>query len=509
MSDTIQLDRRPLLGPPRSPWLIAGATGGGLLLTAGTATAAAWAGVTQDVRLPRWFGPWPVREPGALQGWVVLGLVLLAGLCALWTWLTASVLRPSDRRELWQGLRLRTVAAMAAVWALPFALSGPVGSLDVQSYAAIGRLAAVGLDPYRMGPAALGDRFAVAVDPLWRATPTPYGPLQVQLLHALSLVAGHHVGPAVLLIRATGVLALAAALWFMLRAAAPADRLPVLVLTALNPVVLVHLVSGAHLDVLVGLLAVLVVVCTRQGRPGLAMALAVVATAFKLPGSVLVAYVLLDVLRRTPGPLRSRALTPVIASGLAVSAAVAAICPDPFGWVRALGIPGVVRNGSAPSTWTAYAAGALTGHLSGPGLDLAFTLGRTAMGMLGVGVVVTLLWSATSGSTRQAFRGVGWALIALAATGPAFYPWYLAWGLFAAAVGSGPRGRFAVAGLSVAACVAAALSEGWAVFGVWLVLLVGTLFFWLWIGRDHLARRSADEKSLPDAGSAHVIPVWM
>jgi hypothetical protein len=509
MSDTRQLDQRLLLSPPRSPRLVVAITAGGLLLTTGTAVAAACAGVTEDVRLPGWLGPWPLRQPGALHGWVVLGLVLVAGLCALWTWLTATVLRLPALRDAWQGLRLRTVAVMAAVWALPFALSGPVGSLDVQSYAAIGRLAAVGLDPYRMGPAALGDRFAVAVDPLWRATPTPYGPLQVQLLRALCLVTGHHVGPAVLLIRAISILALGAAVWFMLRAAGPADRLSALVLTALNPVVLVHLVSGAHLDVLVGLLAVLVVTCTRQGRPGLAMALAVVATAFKLPGSVLVAFVLLDVVRRTPGPFRSRALTPVIASGLAVSAAVVAICPDPFGWVHALGVPGLVRNGAAPSTWMAYAAGALTGHLSGPGLDLAFTVGRTAMGMLGVGVVVTLLWSATSGSTRQAFRGVGWALIALAATGPAFYPWYLAWGLFATAVGSGARGRFALAGLSVAACVAAALSEGWVVFAVWLVLLVGTLWFWLWTGRDHLARRSAVEKPLPDAGSAHVIPVWM
>jgi hypothetical protein len=61
----------------------------------------------------------------------------------------------------------------------------------------------------------------------------------------------------------------------------------------------------------------------------------------------------------------------------------------------------------------------------------------------------------------------------------------------------------------VAACVAAALSGGWVVFVVWLVLLVGTLWFWLWVGRDHLARRRAAEKSLPETGSARVIPVWM
>ena len=509
MPNTPRLDNRALLSARRSRRLVVAVTAVGLLLSTGTAVAAAYAGFAQDVSLPSWFGPWPWRQPGALQGWVVLGLVLIVGLCALWTWFTATVDHLPAVRGSWQRLRLRTVALIAAVWALPFVLGGPVGSLDVQSYAAIGRLAAVGLDPYRVGPTALGGRFAAGVAPRWRATPTPYGPLQVQLLRALSLVTGRHVGQSVLLIRAVSILALGAALWFTLRVAEPADRLPALVLTALNPVVLVHIVSGAHLDVLVGLLAVLVVACTRGGRPGLAMALAIVATALKLPGSVLVAFVVLDVVRRTPGPLRARTLRPVLASGLAASAVVVAICPDPFGWVRALGVPGIVRDGAAPSTWAAYAAGALTGHLAGPELDLAFTLGRTAMGMLGVGVVVTLLWRATSGSTRQAFRGVGWALIAVAATGPAFYPWYLVWGLFAAAVGSGARGRFAVVGLSTASCVAAALGQGSVVFAVWSVLLVGTVWFWLWTGRDHLARRSAVEKSGPDTGSATGVPVWM
>lgn len=507
MSDTRPLGDSPLRTPLGSRRLIVTLAAAGLVLATGLAIAAAYAGVTQEVRLPGWLGPWPWRRSGALHGWVVLGLLLLAGLCALWTWFAATAFWLPALRDARHGLRLRVVAGVGAVWALPFVLSGPIGSLDVQSYAAIGRLASVGLNPYLVGPAALGDRFAAAVDPLWRSTPTPYGPLQVQLLRGLSLLGGPDVGPTVLLIRAVAVLALVAAVWLTLRAAEPAERLPALVLTALNPVVLVHIVSGAHLDILVGLLAVLVVMCARGGRPGLAMALAVVATAFKLPGAVLMAFVLLDVVRRTPGPLRARALRPLVAYGSAAMAAVVALCPDPFGWVRALGVPGIVRNGSAPSTWTAYAAGALTGRLSGPELDLAFTLGRTAMGMLGVGVVLTLLWSATSGSTRVAFRGVGWALIALAATGPAFYPWYLTWGLFATAVGSGARGRFAVVGLSVASCVAAALAEGWAVFAVWLALLVATMGFWSWVGRDHLARRSAVEKSLPATGSPTVVPV--
>lgn len=508
MADTHRLGDRALLDPPRGRRLVVAITAAGLLLTTGTTVAAAYAGVSQDVSLPGWFGPWPWRQPSALHGWVVLGLVLLAAFCALWTWLTAAVLPLTAGRCRWHRLRLRTVALISCLWALPFVLSGPVGSLDVQSYAAIGRLAALGFDPYQVGPAALGDRFAYAVDPLWRFTPTPYGPLQVQLLRALSLVTDRGVGPAVLLIRAVSILALCVAVWFALRVTAPAERLPVLTLIALNPIVLVHIVSGAHLDVVVGLLVILVVACTRGGRPGLAMALAVAATALKLPGAVLVAFVLLDVVRRTSGPLRARALRAVLASGLAMAAAVAAICPDPLGWIGALGVPGIVRNGAAPSTWMAYAAGALTGHVAGPELDLAFTVGRTTTAMLGAAIVATLLWRATSGSTREAFRGVGWALIALAATGPACYPWYLTWGLFAVVVGSGTRGRFAIVGLSTASCIAAALGQGWVVFAVWSLLFVGAaaFWFWLWTRRGLPARRNTPEESLPHPGKAIVTP---
>src|SRR5690349_1324454 len=90
MSDTLQRDDRRLLSPPGSHWGVAAITVGGLLMAAGTAVAAACAGVTQDVSLPRWFGPWPSRRPDALHGWVVLGLAMVAGLCALWTWLNAT-----------------------------------------------------------------------------------------------------------------------------------------------------------------------------------------------------------------------------------------------------------------------------------------------------------------------------------------------------------------------------------------------------------------------------------
>jgi hypothetical protein len=46
------------------------------------------------------------------------------------------------------------------------------------------------------------------------------------------------------------------------------------------------------------------------------------------------------------------------------------------------------------------------------------------------------------------------------------------------------------------------------VFAVWLVLLVGTVWFWVWTGGDHLARhRGAVDKPLSDTESATGVPV--
>jgi hypothetical protein len=489
MSDTLVLQSAPNRVGQGRDVLIRSIGIGGLLLTTGTAAASAYAGVTQHVTLPDWWGPWPWRQPGALDWFVVVGLVLLGTLCGIWAWLATTMLRRPANAVRTAPLRVRTVAAIGAAWALPLAVFGPIGSLDVNSYAAIGRLAALGFDPYRATTGLLGDSFSEAVDPLWRWTPTPYGPLQVQLLRGLSLIAGDGVGLSVLLIRAAAVLALVAALVLMLRVVRPTDRATVLVVTALNPVVLIHVVSGAHLDVLVGLLALVVVGLARRGHHGWAMSFAVVACAIKLPGAVLVGFVLLDALRRVPAPDRARALLPAVGSGLAVLIAIVAFCRNPFGWIPALPVPGIVHNGAAPSTWASYVAALLTGQLSGPGLDFAFTVGRMATGIVGAGAVLVLLWGATAGSSRQAFRGVGWALVALAVTGPALYPWYLTWGLFAAAIGSGPRGRIVLVGLSSATCLAAALGQGWVVFGAWLVIMLGVLGFTAWIARHQFPGR--------------------
>lgn len=490
----------------RTPgWLVLAVVG--TAVTLGAAYTAAHAGVPQSVTLPHWWGPWPKRMPGQLTGWVAGGILLLGALCALWTWLAAPLVAP-DRLPrgfavLGNRLRLRTLGLLAAAWSLPLVVTAPLGSLDVQSYAAVGRLAASGLDPYRVSPSWLDNAFGAAVDPLWRWTPTPYGPLQVAIFRGLAMLGGHDVRLAVLLLRTVAVLGVLAAVALALRAAPARARVAVLVVTALNPVVLIHTVSGAHFDVLIGMLALLAVVLTRQGRPGLAMAVAVVACGLKLPGAVLVAFVFLDVLRRTPGPERAKVLLRTLGAGIAVTAAVVAVFPDPFGWVPALRVPGIVRNGAAPSTWAAYLVSALSGDMSPHGMDGAFTIGRTATGLVGVVLVVALLWRATSGTKLAAFHGLGWALIALALSGPSLYPWYLTWGLFAAAVGSGPRGRLALIGLGSATCLFSAMSPGLLPTITWSAVTVAVLGFTGWVARRMITHRddpgsgADDDRQLP------------
>lgn len=446
---------------PTSTFALVGA--GGAALVVALAVAASYAGVRQAVDLPEWWGPWPSGE-GARPGWGAAAVAVIAALCVVWVHLARTWLR-GDRPLP----RLRTTGLVALAWMAPLSLTGPIGSLDVQSYAAVGRLAEVGMNPYHFGPNFLHGPYAAAVSPEWLYTPTPYGPLQVALLREIAVAAGNHVGLAVLLIRGVAMLGLAGAVVLALRATQSRERSVVLLLVALNPLVLIHIVSGAHLDVIVGAVAVLVVLLVRTGRATAAMVLAVVACMIKMPGLLLVGYVALDVIRRTDRSAMRARLAQVLGAGALTMAAVASVVPDAFGWIGALTVPGTVRSGLAPSTWLAWLIAGSTGMTDAHGLDIATVIGRVLVAAAGAALAARLLWHATDGPERAAYLGVGWALVALAFAGPTTYPWYLTWGLFAAAVGSRLRGRLVLLALSVAY----ALLGGYAGGRVGVVTMIG------------------------------------
>lgn len=402
----------------------------------------------------------PAFVPPAAQR--AVGLGILAGsavLVAGWAWLAARAGR----------VRLRVAAVAAGAWAVPLAVGPPLLSRDVFSYAAVGRLAVAGLDPYLVGPAALGGgSFLSAVDPLWRETPTPYGPVTVALLHGAAVVGSGSVLGTVLALRVAAVLTVLAAVAAAVSVAAPRERTTVLVLTAMSPVVLLHLVSGTHLDAAIGAGAIGVVVLTVRGRPLPAVVLAVAFGMVKAPAFLLVGFVLLAAVRHAPPGRRLRTAARLTAAGAAALAVCWAVLPDAFGWLGALDVPAMARRPQAPSAWL----GSLVQALSGGSLSEAAATGAARAATLGAGALVALALlvrgTARPGDRRAALRGVGWGLVVLALSGPVLYGWYLAWGTFALVAGGRARDRAVLAVVSVAVLVLGLPGGGPGVVGVQL-----------------------------------------
>ncbi len=127
----------------------------------------------------------------------------------------------------------------------------PLFSRDVYSYLAQSEIVRRGFDPYALGPAeALGvaDPFTSGVSNMWRDTPAPYGPLFLGIGSWLTGIAGTNVAVGVLLQRLVALVGFGLIVWALPRLARRCGVAPgtALWLGAANPLVLFHLVAGAH-----------------------------------------------------------------------------------------------------------------------------------------------------------------------------------------------------------------------------------------------------------------------
>ncbi|HET6794194.1 MAG TPA: polyprenol phosphomannose-dependent alpha 1,6 mannosyltransferase MptB, partial [Acidimicrobiales bacterium] len=140
----------------RTPWLW-GALG--FLGSTGLAVAGVGVGAVPDLHQRSWGAAVPVVGGRSLC--LPLFYCSLAVLVAAWVGVgrraRARLLRPG---EAW---------SLLVVWALPLFLGPPLFSRDLYSYVAQGTLAHVGLDPYSVGPSALGPgHLLTSVAPTWR-----------------------------------------------------------------------------------------------------------------------------------------------------------------------------------------------------------------------------------------------------------------------------------------------------------------------------------------------------
>ena len=304
----------------------------------------------------------------------------------------------------------------------------------------------------RKGPASLGedDPVLAPVDPLYHDTPVVYGPVFVFASANIAKVTGDGVIAAVLAYRLMAVVGLVIAAVAVHDLARGLGRDPVdaLVLGFANPLVLLHLVSGAHNEAM--MLAFLVTGVAVGRRPSLrfvGMALCAMAAAIKLPAILAVAFIgwpwVLEAER-----LRTRLLRIAAASGLAfvVIALAGRLTGWGWGWVDAI-----------TSTEPVDAYLSLTRVMGGgialvTGLDLGsvLTVARLAGLLLAGGATLLLLFR----GHRSWPLALAWSLLIWAILHPTTQPWYLTWGIMLLAASSaGERNRTFVTGCAVAAFV--------------------------------------------------------
>jgi hypothetical protein len=356
---------------------------------------------------------------------VVLGWGGLALLMRVW-------LRLVEVLKLHPGAPLRSLWWIFAMWAAPMLIAPPLFSRDVFSYAAQGEMTSYHLSPYLLGPFSLGSSpYVNPVDPLWGNAPAPYGPFFLFLDGSIDRLARHNqlatvVGLRVLELLAVvaigcGVTALARCLG--------RDRGEAFALCALNPIVLITLIDGAHNDALMAAFLVWGVVLALRRRLVWALVLCSCAAAVKAPAALGLAFIAWTWLG-SRASVRER-LRP-IAISVAVTGVVFALwtwlAGFGWGWVANLTSNGAVRSWDAPVT-AAGLAFADTAHVLGYH-SLSVTTVLTVARAVGLGVALGITaWLLVAGKPHTWVRALGLSLIALVILGPVVQPWYFVWGI--------------------------------------------------------------------------------
>ncbi|MDQ7907964.1 polyprenol phosphomannose-dependent alpha 1,6 mannosyltransferase MptB [Phytohabitans sp. ZYX-F-186] len=402
-------------------------------------------------------GALPAQVPFGLAilrrhpGWgVVIAYAGLVLLIAAW-WRLGHLVRDGARDEPTP----RQLMTTLAIWSAPLLLAPPLFSRDVYSYLAQGTMVGAGLDVYEYGPAYYGGPVAAEVPAIWQHTPTPYGPFFLLVATGVAAAAGAHLAAGVLgmrLVAVLGVVLLTAALPGLARRCG-VDPAAALWLGALNPLVLAHLIAGAHNDaIMVGLLVAGLAAAAAR-HPAAGAVLVALAALVKAPAAVALVFVAAIWSEQATGRWRRvRTMLYAAAVATATTVVVTAVAGTGYGWVRALDTPVSTGNWSPMSV-----LGRLTGAILGTAH--AVPMWRW-IGLAAAVVVSAVLWLRRTDLGPVYALGLGLGAIVL--FGPAMRPWYLLWGLVPLAAAA-PDGRVRrVAAVACAALAVVVLPNGFA-----------------------------------------------
>lgn len=411
------------------------------------------------------------RIPTVSLALAFIGMIMLiAGWLLLGRFARPSRKRIVGRQELHRTLLL---------WIAPLVVIPPVFTRDPYVYLGQSEVLTRGMDPYEVGPEALGngDPLVVGVANIWRDTPAPYGPLFLRIGSWITGITGEHVSGGILLFRLLTLVGLGVVVWVLPRLA---DRFGVPPSTALwlgvaNPLVLFHIVGGAHNDALgIGLMLLGLEVGLRRlpyrvrgdspppratGEIAFVVAgaaIITVAATIKLHAIVALGFFGVMIARRWYGgitDLLKAAAGMLVICAVVMTAVTYGVGLD-YGWVNGLSTPTKLWNWIAPT--------AEIGQLGGV-LGVALGLGNHTAGIIAVlavlsylaagAITVKFLWDSLHWRYRPMI-GLGVSVGAFMLLHVAMQPWWLLWAIIPLAASAGTsRFRVLATGMTVVLAV--------------------------------------------------------
>jgi hypothetical protein len=196
--------------------------------------------------------------PDIVANLIMYGSITLCCLgLAMMLWANSRGWSPNPRKVFW--------AATGAIAVLVNIT--PVGSSDAASYAAYGRIAALGHNPYTFLPSMLPgggkhNPYTMLVSPQWQGTASVYGPVATWTHLFAALIGGAKPWATIWVLMIMIGAAFLAAGYVLLRTAANPVR--AVLLWVANPLLIVELVMGGHLDAFVALAAIAAIVLSRR-----------------------------------------------------------------------------------------------------------------------------------------------------------------------------------------------------------------------------------------------------
>ena len=139
----------------------------------------------------------------------------------------------------------------------------PVGSSDTGSYAAYGRIAAQGGNPYTTNPLAWGaSAYTHVVGSIWKKQPSVYGPIATLIQRFAASIGGANVATTIWVLMILNGAAFIGVGWLLLKTSD--DPVRATLFWTANPVLIQQLVGGGHLDTFVAAAAICSIQVARR-----------------------------------------------------------------------------------------------------------------------------------------------------------------------------------------------------------------------------------------------------